>query len=87
MTVLDPKDEFFAIHKASLTISDTNKIYSFHKAKIALFKVDEACTTVFLDYSKFADLCFVKPIGKPVKHKKTNDHIFNLIDDKELSYR
>lgn len=42
------KDLIFSVNIASLIISDTNKIYSSHKAQIASLNVDKAITIFLL---------------------------------------
>lgn len=80
---LDPEDKTFIIYLASLTNSD---IHFSHEAQIALLKINETFITVFLKYSNFTDVFSPKLAVKLPEYTNINNHIIDLIDNKQPLY-
>lgn len=63
-----------------------SKVHPFYKVYIACLQVNEALTTVFLEYSDFADIFSLKLTTKQPEHTKIKDHVIDLINGKKPSY-
>lgn len=78
--LLVSKDRIFTVYVASFAFF--NKIFSFQKIQIILLKIDRDHTTVFLEYSEFADVFSPERAIKPLKHMKINNDVIDMIDGK-----
>lgn len=83
--VLDLEDGTSIVHVAVYAIF--NGIHPSFRAQIALFKVDETYTTVFFEYSNFADSFSLELIAELLEYIEINIHTIDLIDGKQLLYR
>lgn len=84
-TAFDLKDKIFRVHAAFLASS--NDIHLFCKVQIASLKVNEAFTTVFLEYFDFADIFSPKLAVEFSEYTKINNHTIDLINGKQSFYR
>lgn len=82
----DPEDKIFEVHITSLIISNTNEVYPFHRAPIALLKDNKAPTIVPLKYSNFAIVFSLKLVAELLKHTKSNNYAIDLVDGKKPCY-
>lgn len=78
--------ETFLVYVASLAISDMSKVYSSHKASIALFQVDEAFAIILPEYSDFTDVFLPKLIAELSKHMDIHNNAINLVDGNQPPY-
>lgn len=83
---LDSKDMIFVVHIASLSIPNTNKVYSSCRAKIDSLKVDQACITIFAKYSNFADGLSLKLAAKLPEHTRIINNAIDLTGSKQSPY-
>lgn len=84
--VLDPEDEIFVVHIASLAISNINKMHLSCKAQIASLNVNKAPIITLPQYSDFASIFSSKLITKLSKYIRINNHAIDLVDVRQPSY-
>lgn len=84
VAVFDSKNKTFIVYIASFTNFDND--HPSCKAQIAWLKVDKAPTTIWPEYSNFANVFSPELVIEFLKHIGINNYTINFINSKQLSY-
>ncbi len=83
---LDPKQEAFVVHVATLSVHSGDEMHPSRRAQIAHLKADEAPTKVSSEYADFADVFSPKLAVELPEQTGINDHAIELVDDRQPPY-
>ena len=82
VVVLNKEDEIFVMHIATLSMS--SNIYLFWEIQIILLDIKKV--TIFSKYADYINVFLLDFVLELLKHTSINNHLINLINDKQLSY-
>ena len=80
----DPGNEIFIVYIVFLESPSNNQkndIYLFYRAQINALVANEAPTSIFIEYSDFANVFFRELALELLEHTEINDHTIKLVDD------
>ena len=86
---LDPGHETFVVHVTSLKSPNNTQesdVYPFCSAQISALVANKALTSIFTEYSDFADVFSSELASELPEHTRINDHAIKLVDNWQLPY-
>ena len=81
---LNVDDETFILHVATLVKPTTMPIYPSCQAQVITLTSKKTGTPA--EYSDFSNVFFLDFAAELPEHTEINDHLINLLDDKQLPY-
>ena len=80
---LNEKDEIFVVHMVALSVIDSS-VHPSRQAQISLLDVKKV--TIPSKYANYTDVFSSNSAAELPEHTDINDHLIDLIDDKQPSY-